>query len=149
MTAVAVSVASRDCKTPGCAGESMHARGPYAGLCLACTAVQRKRISQINRESAKGIAPEVKAARSALAGRARPAASGATGGVRDVTRRLEVAAAHLEKARQAEAKAMRAARAARDARLAAEQRIGELRAELDVALGLTAVVSVRAAESSS
>ena len=36
---------------------------------------------------------------------------------------------------------MRAARAARDARLAAEQRIGELRTELDAALGVTAGAS--------
>lgn len=33
-----VSVDSQDCATPGCADESMHASGPYKGLCITCAA---------------------------------------------------------------------------------------------------------------
>lgn len=140
MAAVAVSVDSRDCKTPGCAGESMHARGPYAGLCLACTATQRKRLAAMQREIKAARTPErVAAERAAISAgvRASAAARTASGSpLRDATRRLEQAAAQLERARRAEAQAMDAARKARAVRVAAEERIAELRRDLDAALGI-------------
>lgn len=43
MTAVAVSVDSRDCTTPGCVGESAWAKGPQVGLCVICAADDRRR----------------------------------------------------------------------------------------------------------
>lgn len=138
MAAVAVSVDSRDCKTAGCGGEAMHARGPYAGLCLACTATQRRRLSLIQREAASKMTPEQRSARASAGGAVKVAGTGKTTTLRDVTRRLEQAAAHLEKARVAEQGAMAAARKARDARVAAEALILELRRELDVALGVAA-----------
>ena len=122
MTAVAVSVDSRDCKTPGCAGESMHARGPYAGLCLACTAVQRKRLSAIQRESSAQVPPETRRENARVGGLASAAVRTPPTRLRGVTKQLEQAAVALEKARAA--------------RVGAEERIAELRRDLDVVLGL-------------
>ena len=135
MAAVAVSVDSRDCKTAGCGGEAAHARGPYAGLCLACTATQRRRLSAIQRAGAAKLTPEQRSER-ARAGGMTKAAGPAAGGLRTVTKQLEQAAVALDRARAAEAKAMQAARDARAARVAAEERIAELRRDLDVVLGL-------------
>lgn len=42
MTAVAVSVDSRDCTTPGCAGEAAWASGPDLGLCCTCASAARR-----------------------------------------------------------------------------------------------------------
>lgn len=127
MTAVAVSVASRDCKSPGCAGEAMHARGPYAGLCLACTAIQRRRLSVANRAAAAKMTPEQRSAR-AIA----------------LVVLAVVTNAQLEKAIAAEEKAVQAARAARAARAAALGRVVELRRELDGALGIVSGPAVEA-----
>ena len=134
MSAVAVSIDSRDCKTPGCAGEAAWARGPYAGLCTACTATQKRRLSAIQRENAARTTPEERSARAHRGHETRRSDHPSAPRVRNVLRDVEKAVTALDRARAAELKAADAYRAARRAVADAEQKVAAVRAVLDQAI---------------
>ena len=130
--ATVVKIETRDCKTPGCAGEADARMGPYAGLCTSCTSIARKRLAAIQREASAKMTPEQRSERARAANQARhaPAASG----VRDAMRTLERAIAERDKVRAVELKAADTYRDARKRAAAAEQKVTEARAALDRAI---------------
>lgn len=136
MSAVAVKIESRDCKTAGCGGEAAWSRGPFAYLCTSCAAIQRKRLSQVSRDAQARLTPEQRSANSAAGHAAGHAArySGSAPKVRSVLKDVEQAVVALDKARRDELKAAEAYRAARKAVAAAEQKVNAVRAVLDQAI---------------
>ena len=130
--ATVVKIETRDCKTPGCAGEADARMGPYAGLCTSCVAIQKRRLSAVHTEAAKSITPERRAERARAGAVARHAP--AAGTVRDAMRTLERAIAERDKVRAVELKAADTYRDARKRAAAAEQKVTEARAALDRAI---------------
>jgi len=141
MSAVAVSIDSRDCKTPGCAGEAAWARGPYAHLCTACAATARRRISETSRASAARLTPEQRSERARIvvaAAAAKRSSTPSAPRVRNVLRDVEKAVTALDRARADELKAADAYRAARKRVTEAETKVAQVRAVLDQAIDGTA-----------
>lgn len=126
MTAVAVNVDSRDCRSPGCPREAHYAKGPMAGYCTACWSTIRRGQNRTQPVAAPAPVATTSPTSTPPADDTRP--------LRSILKDVDAALVDLDKARAAELRAADTYRAARRRVDEAKQKVNQIRAILDRAI---------------